>query len=106
LTLGDMLNVGMHLVFGRLLWPSLRCFDAATIAASTTCPPVARWSRCFSSRSKAKNSATNAPASLSFSRNNWIGLVSGVDAPRSKPRNRSQLSLARIRYPIRLSKRQ
>ncbi len=22
LTLGDMLNVGMHLVFGRLLWPS------------------------------------------------------------------------------------
>ena len=68
--------------------------------ASTMCPPIARQPRSLSWLPTSANSVSSAPTSRSFSRNRRVALASGVAAPGSKPKKRSQLSRARIRYSI------
>jgi hypothetical protein len=55
-----------------------RGLRASITVASTICPPIARYPRSCSKRSKRSNSFANVPLRVSCSRNSQIVLASGI----------------------------
>src|SRR5450631_1880688 len=86
----------------------LRCFGAATIVASTICPPMARKPAWASAASKRLNrtSIADLPSTIvrvSASRKFQIEFASGTRSASVSPRNRMNDKRSLIRYSVRSS---